>query len=76
MHPPDEDWASVRDDYVELYDWILTGIANDDTPDDARTQRQGKEIKERADRLRIAYRADAALILDESRAARIFRRRP
>jgi hypothetical protein len=75
LHAPDGDWASVRDDYVGLYDGILTGIANDHPPDDPQTFERGTEIALRADRLRITYRAEAESLLQQSRAARILRGR-
>lgn len=73
LHAPDDDWAGIRDDYIDLYRSIFALIANDDPPDDAYTLRRGTEIKEREDRLRTSYRLEAASLLQQSRAARILR---
>lgn len=59
MRAPTADWAAVRDGYVDLYGDILGRIVRDEPPDDADTLRRGTELKERAERLRMAYRAAA-----------------
>ena len=63
MHAPDDGWAGVRDDYVDLYSEILARIALDDEPDDAYTSLRGGEIKQRANILRLEYRASADALI-------------
>jgi hypothetical protein len=60
---PDDAWAGVRDDYIDLYSGILTLIAHDDLPDDDHTSQRGLELRQRADILRLKYRASADALL-------------
>jgi uncharacterized membrane protein (UPF0136 family) len=60
---PDDAWAGVRDDYIDLYSGILTLIAHDDPPDSDYTSERGLELKQRADILRLKYRASADALL-------------
>jgi hypothetical protein len=70
MSAPDPDWQSVRDDYVALCKGIFAGIAHDQPPDDKHTLRVGQEIKERADSLRVEYRASARALMRGARPRR------
>jgi hypothetical protein len=70
MNAPDANWQSVRDDYVALYEGILAGIAHDQPPDNKYTLRVGQEIKERADSLRVEYRASARALMGGPRSRR------
>ena len=63
LAPPDDDWAGIRDDYVDLYSGILGLISHDDLPDDDYTSQRGLELRQRADILRLKYRASADALL-------------
>lgn len=56
---PNDAWAGVRDDYIDLYSGILALIAHDELPDDDYTAQRGLELRQRADILRLKYRASA-----------------
>jgi hypothetical protein len=59
LSPPDDAWAHLRDDYVDLYKQILSLLANDEPPDDEYTTIRGTELRRRADALRLRYREAA-----------------
>jgi len=63
MRAPDVEWDRLRDDYVALYEGIFANIAHDEPADNVHILRVGQEIKERADRLRVEYRASAHALI-------------
>ncbi|MEK6719995.1 MAG: hypothetical protein AABZ33_04905 [Chloroflexota bacterium] len=58
LKEPDEEWSSLRDDYVEAYTGILRRIAHDEEHDAAEIVRRGTELKERAEVLIRKYRIE------------------
>ena len=55
---PDDQWALLRDVYATLCERIILRIAQDQPPDDDATLREGRELKRRADELRLKYRSE------------------
>jgi hypothetical protein len=60
---PDDAWAGIRDEYIDLYSGILALIGHDDPPDNDYTSKRGLELRQRADILRLKYRASADALM-------------
>lgn len=57
LKAPSQGWASVRDDYADLYEQIVGRIERDEAPDDHQTLARSAALIEKTNRLRAEYRS-------------------